>query len=212
MEHPTGCWLVQQLREAFPESCPYRYMILDRDAKFGNEVADLLTAIGVEPTRTSFARPWQNGIAERWVESCRRDLLDYLIILNEHHLRRLMRDYISYYHTDRTHDSLGKDTPAMRPVSPRPQPSATLVSFPRIGGLHHRYDWPQASLRKAVDFSHPEFSGLSGHLSYLFSAGNWLPSKRGNPTLWRDLSVAQRRENLCSFKWDPTYGDAQVCD
>jgi hypothetical protein len=131
--------------EAFPESCPYRYMILDRDAKFGNEVADLLTASGVKPTRTSFASPWQNGIAERWVESCRRDLLDYLIILNEHHLRRLMHDYISYYHTDRIHDSLGKDTPAMRPVSHRPQPSATLVSFPRIGGLHHRYDWQQAA-------------------------------------------------------------------
>jgi len=130
-------------REAFPESCPYRYMILDRDAKFGKEVTDLLTASGVKPTRTSFACPWQNGIAERWIGSCRNELLDYVIVLNEIHLRRLIRDYISYYHADRIHDSLGKDAPAMRPVSPRLHRSGTLVSFPRVGGLHHRYDWQQ---------------------------------------------------------------------
>jgi len=142
-ENPTGSWISQQLREAFREPCPYRYVILDRDAKFGKEVTDLLTASGVKPTRTSFACPWQNGIAERWIGSCRNELLDYVIVLNEIHLRRLIRDYISYYHADRIHDSLGKDAPAMRPVSPRLHRSGTLVSFPRVGGLHHRYDWQQ---------------------------------------------------------------------
>jgi putative transposase len=60
-------------------------------------------------------------------------------------LRRLIRDYISYYHADRIHDSLEKDTPAMRPVSSKPGPAARLVSLPRIGGLHHRYDPQQAA-------------------------------------------------------------------
>jgi hypothetical protein len=60
-------------------------------------------------------------------------------------LRRLIRDYISYYHADRIHDSLEKDTPAMRPVSSKPGQSARLVSLPRHGGLHHRYDWQQAA-------------------------------------------------------------------
>src|SRR5262245_8255444 len=60
-EHPTGLWIVQQLREAFPESCSYRYAILDGDAKFGGEVIDLLTASGVKPTRINPASPWQNG-------------------------------------------------------------------------------------------------------------------------------------------------------
>jgi hypothetical protein len=68
-----------------------------------------------------------------------------VIILNEAHLRRLVRDYISYYHADRIHDSLEKDTPAMRPISPKPDISANLISFPRIGGLHHRYSWQQAA-------------------------------------------------------------------
>jgi len=144
-EHPTGSWIVQQLREAFPESGPYRYTILDGDAKFGGEVIDLLTASGIKPTRISPASPWQNGVAERWIGSCRRELLDHLIVLNEAHLRRLIRDYIAYYHADRTHDSLEKETPMMRPVSSKPDPSAPLVSFPRMGGLHHRYDWGQAA-------------------------------------------------------------------
>jgi putative transposase len=144
-EHPTGPWIVQQLRETFRESCQYRYAILDRDGKFGEEVAELLTSSGMKPTRTSAASPWQNGIAERWIGSCRRELLDHVIVLNDAHLRRLIRDYISYYHADRIHDSLEKDTPAMRPVSSKPSPAARLVSLPRIGGLHHRYDWQQAA-------------------------------------------------------------------
>jgi putative transposase len=144
-KHPTGPWIVQQLREAFPESCPYRYAILDREAKFGKDVTDLLASSGIKPKRISFRSPWQNGVAERWVGSCRRELLDHVIILNDLHLRRLIRDYISYYHEDRIHDSLEKDTPAMRPVASKPNQSARLFSFPRIGGLHHRYDWHEAA-------------------------------------------------------------------
>jgi putative transposase len=136
---------MQQLKEAFPESCPYRYTILDGDTKFGKEVTDLLTTDGMKPVRISPASPWQSGVAERWIGSCRRELLDHVIVVNDVHLRRLIWDYISYYHTDRIHDSLEKDTPAMRPVSSRPDQSARLVSLQRIGGLHHRYDWQQAA-------------------------------------------------------------------
>jgi hypothetical protein len=64
---------------------------------------------------------------------------------NEAHLRGLLRDYISYYHADRIHNSLEKDAPAMRLVSSQPSQSARLVSFPRIGGLHHRYDGQKAA-------------------------------------------------------------------
>jgi putative transposase len=120
-------------------------MILDRDGKFGEEVTELLTATGMNPTRPGPASPWQNGVAERWIGSCRRELLDYLIVLNEGHLRRLIRDYISYYHADRIHDSLEKDTPVMRSTSSKPNPSGRLISFPRLGGLHHRYEWQQAA-------------------------------------------------------------------
>jgi len=144
-DHPTGPWIVQQLREAFPESCPYRYAILDRDGKFDREVTDLLTASGMKPKRISPASPWQNGIAERWIGSCRRDLLDHVVVFNQAHLLRLANDYLSYYHTDRTHDGLEKDTPATRAAAPKPTESARLVAHPRVGGLHHRYEWQQAA-------------------------------------------------------------------
>ena len=54
-------------------------------------------------------KPWQNGVAERWVGSCRRDLLDYIIAINERHLKRLLCEYVTYHHEDRTHLGLGKE-------------------------------------------------------------------------------------------------------
>ena len=71
--------------------------------------------------------------------SCRRDLLDHVIILNEPHLKRLMSEYVSYYHEDRTHLGLAKDTPAGRPTAIRSAVESNLRSSPRLGGLHHRY-------------------------------------------------------------------------
>ena len=119
--HPSAEWVVQQLREAFPEAGPYRYVILDRDAKFDATVITFLKATGLKPKRTSIQSPWQNGTAERWVGSCRREILDHVIALDERHLLRLMRDYVSYHHQDRIHDSLSKDTPmADRPNTSRP--------------------------------------------------------------------------------------------
>src|SRR5262249_14778377 len=89
--------------------------------------------------------PWQNGIAERWVGSCRREILDHVIALDERHLLRLMRDYISYHHQDRLHDSLEKDTPDHRAIEPKPAASAKVTSMPHLGGLHHRYCWRGAA-------------------------------------------------------------------
>ena len=144
-EHPTSTWIMQQLREAFPEPCPYRYALLDSDSKFSKDVIDLLISSGIKPKRIGYRCPWQNGVSERWVGSCRREILDHVIILDETHLRRLIRDYITYYHEDRIHDSLDKDSPATRAVSNKPDSSANIISFPRVGGLHHRYDWRQAA-------------------------------------------------------------------
>ena len=62
-DHPTDPWIEQQLREAFPGSCPYHYAILDRDGKFGGDVTDLVTASGMKPKRISPASPWQKAYA-----------------------------------------------------------------------------------------------------------------------------------------------------
>jgi len=143
--HPSADWVVQQLRNAFPEAGSYRYPILDRDTKFDDSVITFLQATGLTPKRTSVRAPWQNGTAERWIGSCRRELLDHIIAFNERHVLRLLRDYVSYHHQDRIHDSLGKDTPETRPVEAKATANATVISLPRLGGLRHRYAWREAA-------------------------------------------------------------------
>jgi putative transposase len=143
--HPTSEWVVQQLRETFPEADPYRYVIFDHDSKFNDDAIALLRSTGLEPKRTSIQAPWQNGIAERWVGSCRREMLDHIIPLNEPHLRRLLREYVTYHNEERIHDALDKDTPNRRAVEHRPSPVAKVISSARLGGLHHRYRWSVAA-------------------------------------------------------------------
>jgi hypothetical protein len=90
------------------------YLIFDRGANLNAEVVGTIKSFGIRPKRTSFRSPWQNGVAERWIGNCRRDLLDHVIVLNERHLKRLMNDYIDYYHEDQTHLALKKGAPAGR--------------------------------------------------------------------------------------------------
>jgi transposase InsO family protein len=94
----------------------------------------------MKPVRTAFRSPWQNGIAERWVGNCRKDLLDHVIVLNKRHLKRLINEYIAYYHDDRTHLGLNKETPAGRVATDGAKTSHRVVSMPWFGGLHHRYN------------------------------------------------------------------------
>src|ERR1700692_3081328 len=88
--HPTSLWVVQQLREAFPYGTAPRFLIFDRDAKYGTEVPIAIRSMKIKCVRTSLRSPWQNGFAERWIESCRHDLLDHVIALMEGHLSRLL--------------------------------------------------------------------------------------------------------------------------
>jgi transposase InsO family protein len=108
--HPSSEWISQQLREAFPYGAAPKYLIFDRAANFNIDVVSTIKSFGIEPKRTSFRSPWQNGVAERLVGNCRRDMLDHVIVLNERHLKRLMTEYVRYYHDDRTHLGLEKQT------------------------------------------------------------------------------------------------------
>ena len=143
--HPYAEWVVQQLREAFPFDSAPRYLILDRDGKYGDVVPKTLKSFGIKPVRTSFKSPWQNGVSERWVLSARGELLDHVVVLNEAHLHRLLTEYVRYYHEDLCHLALEKDSPFGRPMTQRPSPSAKVVSLPRVGGIHHRYEWRDAA-------------------------------------------------------------------
>ncbi len=136
-EHPTAGWTAQQVIEACPFDGPGRFLIRDNDRIYGTYFRDRVDGLGLEQIRTAFRSPWQNGFAERWIGSLRRDCLDHVIAINERQLRRVVRSYVDYYHEDRTHLGLEKDAPQERSVEPREM--GEVVAIPRVGGLHHRY-------------------------------------------------------------------------
>jgi transposase InsO family protein len=142
--NPTAQWVIQQLREGFPGESAPGYLIYDNDSIFSEKVAEWIECLGLEPKRTAYRSPWQNGTAERWVGSARRELLDHVIVFNEEHLQRLLCEYVAYYNAERVHTQL-RDSPAGRPMEARPSPNAQIVGLPRVGGLHHRYIWREAA-------------------------------------------------------------------
>jgi transposase InsO family protein len=138
--NPNAIWVALQLYETWEYGePPQRFLIFDRDSKFSADVISTVKGLGSQPLRTAFRSPWQNGVAERWVGSVRRELLDHVIVLSQRHLRRLLNDYVRYYHEDRTHLGLGKDTPDGRVAASAPSSGRKVISLPRLGGLHHRY-------------------------------------------------------------------------
>lgn len=143
--HPTAEWVTEQIINAFSAAKSPKYMIYDRDSIFSTLVTDTLKSFGIEPVRTSFRSPWQNGIAERWVGSVRRELLNHVIILNQRHLYNLLEEYVEYYNNDRTHYNLGKDPPLSRPAEKKSSKNDRVITLPRVGGLHHKYVWHDAA-------------------------------------------------------------------
>jgi transposase InsO family protein len=141
---PRAQWVTQQLRESVADNAVSRYLIYDNDSIFSDEVKDAIESFAIQSKQTAYRSPWQNGTAERWVGSYRRELLEHVIVFNEEHLRRLLREYVSYYNTERVHTRL-RDAPAGRRTETRPSPNAQVVGLPRVGGLHHRYVWREAA-------------------------------------------------------------------
>jgi transposase InsO family protein len=107
-------------------------------------VTQAIKSLPLVPNRTAYRRPWQNGTAERFIGSVRRELLDHVVVLNEAHLRRLLCEYLDYYNRERVHTVL-RDSPVGRPIESRPSIRARVIGSPRAGGLHHRYAWREAS-------------------------------------------------------------------
>ena len=120
-------------------------MILDNDKIFSPLITMTLKSLGITPIRTSIRSTWQNGIAERWIGSCRKELLYHVIILNQNHLYKLLEEYVDCYNQDRTHYNLGKDPPLSRPIQKKGSNNDKVIALPRVGGLHHKYVWKEAA-------------------------------------------------------------------
>jgi len=135
--NPTADWTSLQLIQAYPFDTSPRYLIRDRDSIYDQQVVDTLYMLGIKQVVISRRSPWQNGFCERIIGTIRRDCLDHVIVLNERHLRRVLKEYLTYYHRSRTHLGLGKDAP--EPRATQAPDTGPVVAEPVLGGLHHRY-------------------------------------------------------------------------
>ncbi len=137
--HPTAAWIWRQILEATPWGKRPRYLIRDRDASYGRDFIARAARLGIQTIITPVRAPQANAIAERCIGTVRRECLDHLIVINERHLRAVLREYVAYYNGHRPHRSLGLEPPD----GPRPIPAERrrVVSRPILGGLHHVYQW-----------------------------------------------------------------------
>ncbi len=94
--------------------------------------------MGIEEVKITPRSPWQNPYAERVIGSIRRECLNDVIVLNERHLRRVLRSYVDYYHSWRVHRSLDMDVPGSRPI--QPPELGSVKKIPEVCGLHHHYE------------------------------------------------------------------------
>jgi transposase InsO family protein len=94
-----------------------------------------MAAMGIRDHPIAPRSPWQNGHTERLIGSIRRECLDHIVIFGQAHLRQILKAYTLYYNNVRTHLSLAKDAPLIRPI----QRFGNIAATPIFGGLHHRY-------------------------------------------------------------------------
>jgi putative transposase len=138
--HPTDAWVAQQLREATPEGHTPRHLICDHDSKYGPAFARVATASGIDLVRTAYRAPKMNAICERFLGSVRRECLDYLLIVGERHLARVLKEYVCYFNADRPHQGIKQRVPD-EVCQPRPRGAGggAVLERPVLGGLHHTY-------------------------------------------------------------------------
>ncbi len=138
--HPTDAWVAQQLREATPfDQCP-RYLVRDRDSKYGPAFARVAAASGITELRTADRAPRQNATCERFLGSVRRACLDHVLVLGEAHLRRVLREYVASFNQDRPHQGIRQHIPGDAAASPvNAGGLGNVRALPVLGGLHHAY-------------------------------------------------------------------------
>src|ERR1035437_9837927 len=134
--NPTAEWCLQQIRNLLMDyDILPKYLIRDRDMKYGQLLGGKKNKFGVDEIVTAYRSPWQNCYVERVIGSIKRECLDHLIIINENHLRSILTDYISYYNKYRTHLGINKDSPEGRPI----EIAGKIDKIPVVNGLHHVY-------------------------------------------------------------------------
>ena len=137
---PTDEWVAQQLREATPWGEGPKYLIRDRDSKYGKQFAAV--AGGIKILKTPVQAPRANSYCERLIGSLRRECLDHMLILNRLKLDRIVQEYLDYYNHSRPHQGIGQQIPeCLAEDNPWPtrKSGGKITSTRVLNGLHHSY-------------------------------------------------------------------------
>jgi transposase InsO family protein len=145
-DHPTAAWTAQQFRMVVPGDQLHRFVIHDRDSIYAEGVDKTLRAMGLRVLKTPVRSPQANAHCERLIGTIRRECLDFVIPLNERHLRRVLTEWVAHYNRGRPHASLGPGIPdppldrrELGPHGHRIPAGHEVVGTPVLGGLHHEY-------------------------------------------------------------------------
>ena len=139
--HPTAEWVAQQIVECCGwDREPPRFLIYDRDSRYGGIFDRRLHHLGITQIRTPFRAPRANAIAERWVRSARTECLDLVFIFSERHLRHILIEYVGYFNQWRPHRSIGQRAPRAPARTVQSNIGGNIIAKPVLGGLHHIHD------------------------------------------------------------------------
>ncbi|MFC7585409.1 integrase core domain-containing protein [Nonomuraea antimicrobica] len=145
--HPTADWVIQTIRNLVMDleeaNCWPRFLIRDRDGKFPALMDGILADAGIQTVLTGIRMPRMNSIMERWVQSCRNELLDRCLLWNERHLRHALREYEVFYNRHRAHQALNQSAPLRTVPDPITDPERitdmNIRRRDRLGGVLHEY-------------------------------------------------------------------------
>jgi putative transposase len=136
--NPNGAWVAQQARNLLMDlgdrAAQFTFLIRDRDTKFTDTFDTVFASEGIRTLRTPVRAPRANAIAERWIGTLRRELLDRMLIVNRRHLERVLAEYVTHFNHHRPHRTLDQAAP-LRPLPPDASPSQLrLRRRDRLGG------------------------------------------------------------------------------
>jgi transposase InsO family protein len=135
---PSDAWTAQQLREATPWANRPKYLIRDRDDKYGPLFVNVATASGIKLLKTPVRAPRANAICERLIGSLKRECLDHMLIWHCSQLQRIVRAYAAYYNRARPHQGIEQRLPD-RSHQDYPRSTGPIIARPVLNGLHHDY-------------------------------------------------------------------------
>jgi len=146
--HPTAAWVAQAARNLVMDlednGWRARFMIRDRDGKFPGLFDAILADAGIDVVLSGIQMPRMNSIMERWIQTCRRELLDRTLIWNQRHLLHALHEFEQFYNGHRPHQGIAN----ARPLSPLPTPIVDpgkmarldIRRHDRLGGILHEYE------------------------------------------------------------------------